>query len=738
MRTLEGRRGAACVAALIIAAACAPDVPTAPLSEATPLAATPSALVGDATVVVQHGAMQGWLFYNDETDVWDNSLGSFVTGPSPAPVGTGSAQISVSGTQRRNLTTYQFAGTAFADITVLKYSTYNPSAGNGGSANRSGYLNINVSFDGTDSWQRRLIFLPSDNGTVHQDTWDEWDAINGGNALWRYSGATWPTSGGLPGTTPRTLNDLKTSYPNLKIRDTDAFFGIRVGEPYADGYTENIDKVVFGTTAGTTVFDFEPGLPTTPTNLAFTVTPNSPSVATNTVTAVGGDAAPGFPAGSFASDGTGKTEIYFAPAVLFPGRTVALGDVARMSYWTKKGTIHSVDAGDWYINIYTMPYLHQSNPANWYGVRIGSEPYFAQNISDPANTWNNWTTDGSTNRLRFFESTSGATGASFGSYSDPDWASFVVSHALPGAGGAAANYAGQDVKYFSIQTGDPWANGFTGQLDGFSIQLTDGSVATINFEPDDTDGPVVSNLAASPNPVAVNGPVSLTANISDLATGSSDIESAEYSIDGGTWTMMDAADGTFDSPDENVEAALGSFSDPAVLSICVRGTDASGNTGDSECTMLAVYDPSAGFVTGGGWIISQPGAYMADPSASGKATFGFVSRYVKGKTTPTGSTEFRFKAGNLEFSSSSYEWLVISGARAQYKGSGTINGGGDYRFMLTAIDGDLNGGGGTDKFRIRIWDNNGGGLVYDNQAGDPDTADPVTAIGGGNIVIHKK
>jgi hypothetical protein len=53
--------------------------------------------------------------------------------------------------------------------------------------------------------------------------------------------------------------------------------------------------------------------------------------------------------------------------------------------------------------------------------------------------------------------------------------------------------------------------------------------------------------------------------------------------------------------------------------------------------------------------------------------------------------------------------------------------------MLTAIDGDKPGGGGGDKFRIRI---RSGGLVYDNQMNDPDSNDPTTVLGGGSIVIH--
>jgi hypothetical protein len=90
---------------------------------------------------------------------------------------------------------------------------------------------------------------------------------------------------------------------------------------------------------------------------------------------------------------------------------------------------------------------------------------------------------------------------------------------------------------------------------------------------------------------------------------------------------------------------------------------------------------------------------------------------------------------NLNFHSSNYDWLVVGGARAQYKGTGTINGSGSYKFLLTAIDGQRPGGGDVDKFRLKIWDS-ADVIVYDNQMGASDTADPTTALGGGSIVIH--
>jgi hypothetical protein len=121
--------------------------------------------------------------------------------------------------------------------------------------------------------------------------------------------------------------------------------------------------------------------------------------------------------------------------------------------------------------------------------------------------------------------------------------------------------------------------------------------------------------------------------------------------------------------------------------------------------------------------------------ATGKALFAFQSRYSPGASVPTGNTQFKFKSGNFEFDSTSYDWLVVAGARAQFKGQGVIkNQAGLFGFILTAIDGALPGGGGQDKFRLKI--TGPGGVVYDNQMGAGDNADPSTVIDG-NIVVHK-
>ena len=178
------------------------------------------------------------------------------------------------------------------------------------------------------------------------------------------------------------------------------------------------------------------------------------------------------------------------------------------------------------------------------------------------------------------------------------------------------------------------------------------------------------------------------------------------------------------------------YTQPGVYRLGLQVIDETGATGSAVFDYVVVYDSSGGFVTGGGWINSPPGAYPANPSLVGRANFGLVAKYQNGTSAPQGTTEFQFHAADFNFHSLDYEWLVVAGARAQYRGTGEIHGrSGTVRFFVTAIDGDLLGGDHPDLFRIKVFD--AGGVIYDNQQGASDDADPVMALGGGQIVIHK-
>ena len=173
------------------------------------------------------------------------------------------------------------------------------------------------------------------------------------------------------------------------------------------------------------------------------------------------------------------------------------------------------------------------------------------------------------------------------------------------------------------------------------------------------------------------------------------------------------------------------YDNPGIYSVGVVATDSEGNTSDTAFVTVVVYDPTGGFVTGGGWIDSPVKPEFDYMSVGGKASFGFISKYKKGATAPTGQTEFMFKAGDLNFHSTSYQWLVVTGSNyAKFKGEGTINGAGLYKFQIWAGDG---GKTDPDTFRIKIWTEDTLGVedvAYEN--------DIDQEISGGSIVIHTK
>lgn len=283
-----------------------------------------------------------------------------------------------------------------------------------------------------------------------------------------------------------------------------------------------------------------------------------------------------------------------------------------------------------------------------------------------------------------------------------------------------------------LSLGEPHAinssNQVVGTFNGFG-----GALWTIT---DPRVAPVVTGLTLPETPVPVNTSVTASASFTDANT--SDTHTAMFSWGDGQVSTAAA------SPDGGSGAVMGShiYQSAGVYTVTVLVSDNSGlsdslSSANSTTSYIVAYDPSEGFVTGGGWITSAPGSFIAEPSTTGKASFGFVSRYQKGAAAPTGNTQFQFNAGQLNFRSATYEWLVIAGPKAQYKGSGTINGAGDYGFLLTANDGQANRGGDVDRFRLKIWSRASGTVVYDNQVGEMDGANATTAITQGSIVIHK-
>jgi hypothetical protein len=229
--------------------------------------------------------------------------------------------------------------------------------------------------------------------------------------------------------------------------------------------------------------------------------------------------------------------------------------------------------------------------------------------------------------------------------------------------------------------------------------------------------------------VAVGTQLTLGADLSD--PGTADTHTA----------TVDWGDGT--SAPATVQESLGAgtltashaYSAAGVYRVGATVTDDDGAGASAALDAVVVFDPAAGSARGAGWFSSPAGAYLADGALAGRAQFGFLARYQNDGTVPFAQPGFRLRTDRFVFESTSYDWLVVTGAKAQLHGTGRVNGNGSYAFLLSAIDGDRLGTDVADRLRIKIWDTATGAVVYDTQAGDPDSADPVLRLGGGSIAV---
>jgi endonuclease G len=272
----------------------------------------------------------------------------------------------------------------------------------------------------------------------------------------------------------------------------------------------------------------------------------------------------------------------------------------------------------------------------------------------------------------------------------------------------------------------------------YSTGSASGSGTPFTFTPDDNGTYVVSEVVTDShggqgtasasinvtnvNPVisSVTGPTAalpLTGATATIAVSYSDAGSADTQT--ATFTWDDSTTSTASCSAGNCTASH-TFNAAGVYHVLVTVTDDDGGSASGDFQYVVVYDTGAGFATGSGWI----------PSTSGKGTFTFSAKYQKGVLLPQGTTQFQVTG--LSFTSTSYQWLVVSGNKSQFKGVGTIAGmSGTFGFIATATD-------GPDAFRIKIWDTSTNSVVYDNVAGASDDIDFATPqlLGGGNIQVH--
>ncbi|MCY7378702.1 MAG: hypothetical protein LH467_05095 [Gemmatimonadaceae bacterium] len=179
--------------------------------------------------------------------------GTFVTGPAEPPLGVGSITLTTpTPADKVQLFNFDHIGTKLADVRSMSYSTYRTT----GTAEQVTAINVVIDFNGprTAGGFSTLVFEPVYNptqGPVVSNRWQNWDAYNGGNAIW------WSTrkiNGACAKLCYVTWGTIVSNNPDAVILGG---FGLNQGSG-GDALVASADALHLDTPNMSITYDFEP------------------------------------------------------------------------------------------------------------------------------------------------------------------------------------------------------------------------------------------------------------------------------------------------------------------------------------------------------------------------------------------------------------------------------------------------------------------------------------------------
>jgi predicted extracellular nuclease len=212
--------------------------------------------------------------------------------------------------------------------------------------------------------------------------------------------------------------------------------------------------------------------------------------------------------------------------------------------------------------------------------------------------------------------------------------------------------------------------------------------------------PVVGTVTGPVAAVSVGAPAAISAAFSDADRVDTHTATVE-------WGDGSSSAGTVDG---GTVSGSHTYSTAGSYTVRVTVTDQWGHRGASTLESVVVYDPAAGFATGGGWVSSPAGALMSNPGHTGKGSFQLNATYSAGATRPGGSLTYSLSGTQFALGTTSLDWLVVTGDTARLAGPATLNGSAGYRVLATLTD-----RGKADTLRVAVTDGSGA-VVYDSGA----------------------
>jgi hypothetical protein len=227
--------------------------------------------------------------------------------------------------------------------------------------------------------------------------------------------------------------------------------------------------------------------------------------------------------------------------------------------------------------------------------------------------------------------------------------------------------------------------------------------------------PIITSFSAPAGPTSTGTPITATVSFTDV--GTADTHTATITWGDGTTSTVDAGS-ALQASASHVYTWAGFYT----IGVTVLDDDGGSATSGSA---IVIYNPAAGSISGGGFI----------DAGSGRKTFVNIDvRY--GSTIPTGRFAIHGSPLILDLASSSFEYLVVSGSSATFRGAGTLSDGTSVGFLVSALDGK-SAGTKVDLIRLKVWNVATGQVIYDTDPGVAETAAPTTVLAGGNVTLHQ-
>jgi hypothetical protein len=169
-----------------------------------------------------------------------------------------------------------------------------------------------------------------------------------------------------------------------------------------------------------------------------------------------------------------------------PGSTLEIGELTSISYQTNKPAPETAFA-DWRLTIYTVPADKLVDPndlvtgpgdrASWYRNRLQAFPNGSDGLNAPANQWNLWTTDDTTNQQIFSTNRTGFTAT------DIQWSELTGGSVTRGPN--SWDFSGEEVMMIDLTLGAN-SGGGTGlsQLDAITLAFSNGNSVVLNAVPE--------------------------------------------------------------------------------------------------------------------------------------------------------------------------------------------------------------------------------------------------------------